>query len=145
MRWYLQTAILSLSYFISTTVSQNIFSTIPQCYQDCLQQSGDFTCNGIDIPCSFFRYLLTHRSHADPLTRSLSSLQWQLHHQCPNMYTSELRQQPQHHRTCWTRLADLRCKGCTHRAGRHRKCREHWIILGCDGHFHLVGSHDGDV
>lgn len=48
----MQTAILlSLASFISLTSAQGLLDSIPKCYQDCLVQSGDYTCNGLDIKC----------------------------------------------------------------------------------------------
>ncbi|KAI9676966.1 MAG: hypothetical protein M1817_006805 [Caeruleum heppii] len=41
---------LSLSSLASLVTAQGL-SSIPPCYQDCIENSGSFTCNGIDIPC----------------------------------------------------------------------------------------------
>ncbi|KAI9790549.1 MAG: hypothetical protein M1816_005056 [Peltula sp. TS41687] len=68
MRWYLHTAIVSLAYFTSLTSSQGILSTIPQCYRDCIQSAGDFTCNGLDIPC------LCRLSNGNFITRLLTCI-----------------------------------------------------------------------
>ncbi|KAI9887870.1 MAG: hypothetical protein M1823_000258 [Watsoniomyces obsoletus] len=49
------TAPLLLSLFLNTpsvlSQSGSVLDSIPQCYQDCIKQSGDFTCNGLDIKC----------------------------------------------------------------------------------------------
>lgn len=45
------TMLLLLASLVSLTTAQNILDSIPKCYQDCLVQSGDFTCNGLDVEC----------------------------------------------------------------------------------------------
>ncbi|KAI9800765.1 MAG: hypothetical protein M1833_003182 [Piccolia ochrophora] len=45
------TVSLALGLFASIASSQGVLSAIPDCYQDCITQTGDFTCNGLDIKC----------------------------------------------------------------------------------------------
>lgn len=45
------TAVGLLLPWTSVVTAQGVLDAIPQCYQDCIKQSGDFTCNGLDIPC----------------------------------------------------------------------------------------------
>ena len=41
-----------LAQLIWAATAQNILSAIPGCYLNCVSQSGDFDCNGLDIQCT---------------------------------------------------------------------------------------------
>ncbi|KAI9752069.1 MAG: hypothetical protein M1815_000745 [Lichina confinis] len=43
--------LLQIALLARVARSQGVLDAIPQCYQDCIEQSGDFTCNGLDIKC----------------------------------------------------------------------------------------------
>lgn len=49
MRYHTSIA-LYLGSFASLLSAQGL-SSIPPCYQDCIENSGSFNCNGIDLPC----------------------------------------------------------------------------------------------
>lgn len=50
-RWTVYPVLLLLGDVRLFVSGQSILDTIPMCYQDCIKESGDVICNGIDIKC----------------------------------------------------------------------------------------------
>lgn len=39
---------------LAATVYSQVISNLPQCWQSCIHNSGDFNCNDLDIPCKLY-------------------------------------------------------------------------------------------